>query len=68
MWLGLIPFGETVRGGPGYAKELTEVLVAVGVLRQGVRAHKAHLAQLGEEYFLPLPPLPSITGQIHAKT
>ena len=25
MWLGLIPFGETVRGGPGYAKELTEV-------------------------------------------
>ena len=47
-WLGLIPFEETVRGGPGYAKELTEVLVAVGILRQGVRAHKAHLAQLGE--------------------
>ena len=47
-WLGLIPVEETVRGGPGYAKELTEVLVAVRVLRQGVKAHKVHLAQLGE--------------------
>ena len=47
-WLDLIPFEETVPGGPGYRKELTDVLIAIGVLRPGARAHRVHLDQLGE--------------------
>ena len=47
QFLERLPQEEIVRGGPGYVKEISEVLASIGVIAKGATAHRRHLDAVG---------------------